>query len=711
VVPEIFGTTRVAGNLIWSTDLVETAHTEEVGGGGKGGGGGQSVTTYTYSCSFAMAVCRGPVAGIRRIWADNRIIYNVGDDADDETVAASERLAATSLFFYKGTDTQSPDPTIEAKKGAGKTPAFRNICYIVFKNFQLADYGNRIPSISIEVVQNGELDGGQIRRVPVSLASVITTLSQRAGLTSSEVDVSELTQDIEGFTIHQDSYRTSVEELMKAFSITAVLSGDKIKFVPKDTEPVLTIAETELGATDGDSVGENLGITRTQEVDLPKMVQISYVDNSRDYMVGTQIAQRTYGSAINVSDTKFNVVMSPDYAAAAAEKMLYEAWINRMQYRFSLGPKYLFLEPGDVIVIQKGGIQHTVQLTKCDIGANGIIQCSGVAHDAAVFTSSRTGSSGENITGNSLIKVPGPTTAHFFDLPPLLETDNNPGFYVACSGDREAWKKGIAYRSVDGGVTYQYYFPVSRYSVVGTADTQLGAGKHTVWDDVNTVEVSVLKGELESVSDQVVLAGGNAALIGDEIIQYANATLIGDNTYLLSRLLRGRRGTEWAISQHVPGERFIRLADCERQKVGMTEIGAPRTYKVVAIGGYLADEESFDFSATGESLRPFSPVHLKGTRDEAGTINITWVRRGRLGGELMPGTDIPLSEELEQYQVEVMRDSSTVARIITVSDVTSAVYTLAEQQADFGSIPSSVSINVYQLSAAVGRGRPATAVI
>jgi hypothetical protein len=77
----------------------------------------------------------------------------------------------------------------------------------------------------------------------------------------------------------------------------------------------------------------------------------------------------------------------------------------------------------------------------------------------------------------------------------------------------------------------------------------------------------------------------------------------------------------------------------------------------------------------------------------------------------MPGTDIPLSEELEQYQIEVMRDSSTVARIITVSGVTSAVYTLAEQQADFGSIPSSVSINVYQLSAAVGRGRPATAVI
>ena len=71
-IPEIFGAYRVAGNVIWTTGLVETSSTSSGDSGGKGGGGGGGdETTYTYSVSFAVALCEGEIAGFGRIWLDS----------------------------------------------------------------------------------------------------------------------------------------------------------------------------------------------------------------------------------------------------------------------------------------------------------------------------------------------------------------------------------------------------------------------------------------------------------------------------------------------------------------------------------------------------------------------------------------------------------------------------------------------------------------
>lgn len=55
----LYGTMRVAGNVIWSTPLKETRH--ESSAGGKGGmmGGGAKQVSYTYSVSFAVGLCAG----------------------------------------------------------------------------------------------------------------------------------------------------------------------------------------------------------------------------------------------------------------------------------------------------------------------------------------------------------------------------------------------------------------------------------------------------------------------------------------------------------------------------------------------------------------------------------------------------------------------------------------------------------------------------
>ena len=149
-IPKVYGTVRIAGNVIWSSGIQETTHTQEVGG--KGGGGSQTQTTYTYSASFAIGLCEGEIVGIRKIWLDSVLFYNVGDGDDADALAVSQNA---SLTVYQGTEDQSADPLIQADKGAANTPAFRGLAYIVFDDLQLEKYGNRIPNVTCEVVTAG----------------------------------------------------------------------------------------------------------------------------------------------------------------------------------------------------------------------------------------------------------------------------------------------------------------------------------------------------------------------------------------------------------------------------------------------------------------------------------------------------------------------------------------------------------------------------
>ena len=63
MIPIVYGTIRIAGNVIWATDWVE--HEQHTGGKG-----GPESTSYTYTISYAVAICEGEIAGVLRIWAD-----------------------------------------------------------------------------------------------------------------------------------------------------------------------------------------------------------------------------------------------------------------------------------------------------------------------------------------------------------------------------------------------------------------------------------------------------------------------------------------------------------------------------------------------------------------------------------------------------------------------------------------------------------------
>lgn len=143
-IPIIYGTIRVAGNMIWSTGIDEVRNKKKSGGKGLGGGGSTSIT-YEYFATFAIGLCEGVADDVLRIWADGKLIYDKTTTDDDIIKAGLE------FRFYDGNEAQEPDSAIEADKGVDETPAYRGLCYLVFDNLPLKDFANRIPSLTVEV--------------------------------------------------------------------------------------------------------------------------------------------------------------------------------------------------------------------------------------------------------------------------------------------------------------------------------------------------------------------------------------------------------------------------------------------------------------------------------------------------------------------------------------------------------------------------------
>jgi hypothetical protein len=142
-----YGTVRIGGTLIWATRFEEEVRVERQGGKASG----PRVETFRYYANFALGICEGEIACVRRVWADGRELD----------------LTGIEMRFYRGTAGQLPDPLIEAKQGVGKAPAYRGIAYAVFERLPLDSYGNRIPVIQFEVLRPVGTLEKQIRAITI----------------------------------------------------------------------------------------------------------------------------------------------------------------------------------------------------------------------------------------------------------------------------------------------------------------------------------------------------------------------------------------------------------------------------------------------------------------------------------------------------------------------------------------------------------------
>jgi len=543
------------------------------------------------------------------------------------------------------------------------------------------------------------------------LGAIVADICLRAGMEESDFDVSRLTQEVDGYAIiSQGTFRSAIETLQAAYFFDAVETDGILKFIPRGNASVATIAEDNLARTDKSDMP--LQIKRDQEVSLPQKVNVNYLSYAIDYQPCNQHSEKIATESLAKITVNLPIVLTDQEAKNIADTTLYTYWMGRTSYQFYLPQQYSYLDPCDVITINAdNGAVHTIRMIDVQYSKAGITKVTGVAENISVY----------NVYSTPVMVAP--NTAAIPSIPStdleILDIPAYPGdawnqAYLRFSGAglQPGWQGAQVFRSDDGGNSYSAIATINIAGTIGQATTALAAPANVcVFDIVNTVTVILISGELANTDQLSLLNGANTALLGNEIIQFQNATLVSPNKYTLSVLLRGRLGTENQVSSHVAGENFTLLDNSIVSTAYPTAlINVLREYKGGTFGEDLSNVTEQNFTYQALCLKPYSPVNITGARDGSGNLTVNWMRRTRIGGAWLDYSDVPLSEESEAYSVDIMNGSNVVRTLSGIASP-SAYYSAALQTSDFGSVQSSVSVNVYQLSATVGRGWPGSAIV
>ena len=552
------------------------------------------------------------------------------------------------------------------------------------------------------------------------LSAIVSSECLQSGLlTAGDIDVSALTRTVRGYRIGSaGSIRSALDPLRSSWPFDVVQRGYKVVFVSRGGASIGTIPAADLDArADGATPGVQITTSREMDSQMPVRVTINHLDVDREYDTGTQYAERLNTSAINALTHDLPIVLTATEAAGKAETLLYLAWLERHDVLISLPPTWAHLEPGDVVGLTTPEGVVSLRITAANYTADGRVECSAKYDNAAIYTPTAVGESGQS-TGESEIARVGQSSYELLDIPLVHDAQSGIGFPVVMYGTSEGWRGGVLYQSRDAGATWltaEEFVPPG--ATVGRATNTIGAVESRMLDRASILTVVLSSGELYDVTELSMLAGANHFAYGGpgrwEIVAAQNCTLQSGTTYALSNMARGLAGTEWAMALHAVDDALVLLDSSDLQMLALSgaDIGAPRLYRAISIGRDFGTDGDRSMTYSAVNLKPLSPVYLKGSRHPStGDWAVEWTRRTRVGGDWRDFVDADLGESSEAYEAEIYADGSyaTVKRVATVA-TPALTYTASEQGVDFGAIQDAIYIKVRQISAAVGRGYPLSA--
>lgn len=548
---------------------------------------------------------------------------------------------------------------------------------------------------------------------PPTVADVVSGLCLRAGLTAGQFDVtglSGITRDMLSLALSQIApTRSALELLMSAYFFEMVVS-DKIYFRTRGGSSVASIPYLDLGATKDDKQPEPLALRQSNDLEIPAQIALSYINVDDDYQIDTQYSDRLITAAGGtVSPVQMALGLTPSDAKQVADTMLLDQAASAVTTKLSLLGNYCRLEPTDAVTVTGAdGSTFRLRLVQKN-DAYPLLEFDAVLDDATVLTSQ--GITSADYTPSTVVAAVAATLLKLLDIPIAQDADNDAGFYVAAKGDATPYPGAAIFSSADN-VEFTRRTTIAESAVFGTCTTTLGAWSGgRLFDEANSVTVNVGSGTLASSTHDALLAGlgVNSVLIGSELLQFRVATLVSPGVYKLTGLLRGARGTEWAMTGHAASERcvLIRSAGLRRIVLENSELGVSRYYKGVTLGEALASATAESFTDNAIGLKPFAPIDLRAARDGSNNITFTWQRRTRLAVRMIGalGISVPLGEDSEAWELDIYANGSyaTVVRTISASSATAA-YSAAEQTADGLTPGNTVYTKLYQRSAAIGRG-------
>lgn len=574
----LYGRNRIAPNIIWQGDF--KTHKKKV----KAGKGGGSQTTYTYSASFELALCWGPIGGVLKTWKDQ---------------SKETSYAALGFSLFTGTIPQSPWGYLTSKH-PDEALGYPGLAYLAVANYDLGN-SNTISQHSFEV--KGLLEGTGANGIDADPALMIddflTNVSHGVGFESDVIDESTFFSSAEASTTGDGTFQTYCQAMGFALS-PALSSQQKATDVVErwamlcNTALVWTGYSLKFHPYGSDEVTGN-GVTYIPdfpvryELDDNDFLYQSGQDPLRFNRVDPQDASNSLSIVIANRDNEYNdlpvswrdqglvdqygrkeedsmdakEVCDPDMAAIIVAFIGQRKAYVRNSFEFNLGAKYSLLEPMDILQLTDPRF-GTFYVLITEINETDDSQLSIVAEEynasvSAVVANESTPSS--NTPLNTAV-LPGPVNPPLIFEPPV-SLSGTPQVWVAASGG-----DGTTFNENWGGCNVWLSLDDVTYNQIGEIDTPARQGKLTALlptyggvnpDTTGDLKVSLLmsNGELEDASSDAAENAATVSYVGGELLSYESVTLTGTNAYTIENLWRGQFGS--TIGAHAIDQVFVRL--------------------------------------------------------------------------------------------------------------------------------------------------------
>ena len=618
-IPRLFGTMRVAGTVIWSTDLIERRAVPRAGKGQPG------VARYSYSASFAVLLSARAIAGVGRVWADGQLVRG----------AAGDWKVATGFRVHLGGEDQAADPLIASAEGV-LAPAHRGCAYVVFEDMALEQFGNRLPSLTFEVIA----DAG-----PVGVAAIAAALADEV--------MGDVALAVDGFAASGGSVAAVLEALATASG--AWFAGGEGGLVMRD-EGAATARTVALA--DGRPASREIAAADR----APAVVTVSHYDPARDWQAGLQRARAPLpgGPALAL---EVPAAIGAGVAKGIAEAALARAEAARVRRIVPVSLDALTLQPGDVVAVAGEGGRWRVD----EVVLEGMAAALTLT-PLPLLAASGAASSGRVLAQPDL--AVGRTLFEAVELPGLDDAPlTAPRLLVVASGAGAGWRGAPLLLSLDGGASWTPAGATALPATMGAVESPIGAGTAALVDRISALTVTLAREDmvLGDADAGALDRGANLALVGDELIQFGRAAPLGAGRWRLSGLWRGRRGT--AAVAIAPGARFALLEADAVRAIDLPLAALNGSAQVMAAGVGDGDGVVASAAVTGASVLPLAPVALRWAATADGGARVAWTRRSRAGWRWLDRVDAPLGEEAEIYRVTVATGGESREALAATADV------------------------------------------
>ena len=615
----IYGKTRATANMFWFGDFESHAHTETQKTGGKGGGSKTQHTSFTYSASLMLGLCENKINRIEKIWIDK-------EQLTDRVVSGVNQTPLEQLGFelFKGYDNlpwgyleiAHPSEFLRykylgyvaaSKYDMGGSPSLSNHSFELVSDIHFSDtIHDANPADVIEdLIKNPRY--GAAPTITIGNMSEFRTYCAAANLFVSPAYV------------EQRDANEIIEELVEAVNCAVVPSADGFKIMPFGDAPLIANGysytpnlTSEYVLTDDDFISDDgvaIVTNRSRDTDAYNHVQVEFFNRYNQYNTETVPASdqaniEMYGLR-SEDPVNYSFFCEPKMARHAAQLRLQKYLYVRNQFQFKLGWKYCLLEPMDIVTISSisSGIESIqVRIMSIDEDEDGLL--SFTAEELSIGSRSAIEYDLQSSSGyQGGDNFPGMVNAPVIFEPPLDLTDGKNSVWLAVSGGQN-WGGCNIWTSLDNA-TYERIGTVFGSARYGIATSAMSDNSTSVNIELNTIN-QLFSGTLEDAQSDLTMFK-----IGDEYMNYVDATLIGSNAYTLSGILRGRYD---ASISHAINEPFVRLDKAIFKYTYHKGLDGKQIYfKFTSFNGLQQKEQTLDeVSAYIYTLNGGKPASVEG---------------------------------------------------------------------------------------------------